>query len=485
MKVAYLEEPELEFGCDRHIDIRFGLMNYAPLDYGRLGAPKEIQLGIIGTNQTIEGVLTWLERCQKGVPAKKSPRPNLFPRFPGFGPDIGFYSTLILDSRLQRELHKPNCDILAKCSDPDRVVREAVDLFLTEIEYISQKAKPDVLVCALPENILDAMEQEVPPKADDDSGDDEEEPSGTQQLDFHHLLKARAMRLRVPIQIVLPGTYDETKLRKSKRRPERFRRLQDEATRAWNFHTALYYKAGGAPWRLIRESSELDTCYVGISYYRSLDKTRLDTSTAQVFNERGDGIIVRGAPPVVSKADRKPHLSEEDAYQLLDSALDMYRAEHRHLPARVVLHKTSAYNEDEKRGFTRAARDQRVYSAELISITRSFTRLFRSGAYPPLRGTLLSLDDLTHVLYTRGSVDFFETYPGMYVPRPLLFRCDQTEQTPRFLGTEILALTKMNWNNTQFDGGDPITVEAARRVGDILKYVAAGDKVEPRYSYYM
>ena len=28
------------------------------------------------------------------------------------------------------------------------------------------------------------------------------------------------------------------------------RPLQDEATRAWNFHTALYYKAGGTPWRL-------------------------------------------------------------------------------------------------------------------------------------------------------------------------------------------------------------------------------------------
>ncbi|RKH42426.1 hypothetical protein D7X12_15660 [Corallococcus sicarius] len=27
----------------------------------------------------------------------------------------------------------------------------------------------------------------------------------------------------------------------------------------------------------------------------------------------------------------------------------------------------------------------------------------------------------------------------------------------------------MNWNNTQFDGGEPITVRAARSVGDIMK----------------
>ena len=32
-------------------------------------------------------------------------------------------------------------------------------------------------------------------------------------------------------------------------------------------------------------------------------------------------------------------------------------------------------------------------------------------------------------------------------------------------------LSKLNWNNTQFDGGETITVTAARQVGDILKGV--------------
>jgi hypothetical protein len=93
-------------------------------------------------------------------------------------------------------------------------------------------------------------------------------------------------------------------------------------------------------------------------------------------------------------------------------------------------------------------------------------------------------DERNHLLYTRGSVDFFRTYPGMYVPRPLLIRCDEVEQTPTFLAREALALTKMNWNNTQFDNGDPITLRAARGVGNILKY-SEGDRPQPRYSYYM
>src|ERR1700722_17124442 len=36
---------------------------------------------------------------------------------------------------------------------------------------------------------------------------------------------------------------------------------------------------------------------------------------------------------------------------------------------------------------------------------------------------------------------------------------------------EILALNKMNWNSTQFDGGLPLTLTAAYGVGNVLKHV--------------
>ena len=58
-------------------------------------------------------------------------------------------------------------------------------------------------------------------------------------------------------------------------------------------------------------------------------------------------------------------------------------------------------------------------------------------------------------------------------------------QTSQFLAQELMALTKLNWNNTQFDGGAPITIRVARKVGDVLKYVPEGQTVQPRYSFYM
>jgi len=113
------------------------------------------------------------------------------------------------------------------------------------------------------------------------------------------------------------------------------------------------------------------------------------------------------------------------------------------------------------------------------------TKLYRAGQYPPLRGTLLTLDDQEMILYTRGSVPFFETYPGKYIPNPLRVRIEAAEQTPQYLAREILALTKMNWNNTLFDGAEPVTIRASRQCSSVLRYCSEGRQIEPRYSFYM
>ena len=158
---------------------------------------------------------------------------------------------------------------------------------------------------------------------------------------FHDLLKARALRLGIPLQILRRSTWDES----APPPPKRSR--QDEATWAWNLHVALYYKAGGVPWRLRRASTDLPTCYVGISFYRAADSGALDTAVAHIFYERGEGVIVRGGTAHVSSEDRQPHLLAADASSLLASALAVYKREHRTLPARVVIHKSSRFTAGE------------------------------------------------------------------------------------------------------------------------------------------
>jgi hypothetical protein len=188
---------------------------------------------------------------------------------------------------------------------------------------------------------------------------------------------------------------------------------------------------------------------------------------------------------IISKDDRQPHLPSSHAYELLKSALDRYYEVHKTYPARVVIHKSSRFDQDEQLGCLSALEERRIATHDFLSITDSDTRLFRAGQYPPLRGTLLVLDEREMVLYTRGSVPFFETYPGKYIPRPLRIRAEHTEQTPQYLAREILALTKMNWNNTQFDGSIPVTLRASRQCSSVLRYCSEARSIEPRYSYYM
>jgi len=489
MKLSFLEEPNLEFGAGQHIDIRFGIMNYGPLDFDVALAPKQINVGMVGTTESVDGVRQWLERCRttiaakqnKDDPAKPNKQPNLFARFPGFNPDTGFHSTLTMEDSLCRNLLKNSLAGISNLRDRNERISRSVDLFMEEIRYLAQNTTAQVIICAVPLPLLEAMG----PEEGSDDVDEGAEDAVALQLDFHDMLKAGAMQqYHKPIQLVLPSTYDKTK-QHQQAKLRLARELQDEATRAWNIHTALYYKAGGVPWRLPRTSTELTVCYVGVSFYRSLDKQALLTSVAQVFNERGEGVVVRGGHATISKEDRQAHLPEGPAYDLLRNALGSYWETHRTFPARVVVHKSSQFDEEERRGFAAALTERGIATHDFLWVSDSDTKLYRAGQYPPLRGTLLTLDDQELILYTRGSVPFFETYPGKYIPRPLRVHAASTEQTLQYLAREILALTKMNWNNTQFDGAEPVTLRASRQCSSVLRYCSEGRQIEPRYSYYM
>ena len=476
MKLAVREEPPLEFADGaRHVDPRHGIADYGPADAAST-APRTIRVGIVGTPASIQGLRGWLDRCRQPIAAKDSRLSRLFVPFPGFDTTAGFHSTLVWDSRLERPIRDRDLRRLEGLK-PHDAIRTAVELYATELEILDEEPGCNVILIARPDMLPDAPEPEADPAAP------WKRTTAAKPADnFRALLKATAMRYSRPIQIIRRTTWDPGFKPPGRER----RRLQDEATRAWNLHTAMYYKAGGIPWRLPRDPGDVDTCYVGITFYRSADQQTLQTSVAQVFNQRGDGVIVRGAPAKVSRNDRQPHLARSDAQSLITEALRRYRSEHGNLPARAVLHKTSSYTPDELTGFRTAADDADITTLEMLWLPASDpARLFRPAQHPPLRGTLLSIDNQRHILYTRGSVPFYGTYPGMYIPSPLPFRLVETESSPEYLADEILALTKMNWNQTQLDARQPITIRTADQVGEILRHLGPHDRPQGRYAFYM
>lgn len=476
MKATVLDEPFLEFADGTHVDVRAGIVESGTLDRDAQQIPKPIRVGLLGTSETTEGVLQWLETCGRGLPSGNRRYPELRPRFPGMQP-AHFGTSIHVPPTRVRVL--PKREFGEALAGPPSAV---VDLVFAHASDIVDAGGVDVLVIAPPAELL-TLERGPEPGARGDgaAAGEDDAPDAVDAPAFHDAFKARALALAVPCQFIRPETYGGPNTQsKAKRRQS----LQDEATRAWNFHTALYYKAGASPWRLLRSSSQLTTCYVGIAFFKEHGGDQLMTSVAQVFNERGEGVIVRGSAARFHPRDRTPHLAGADANRLVLDALESYRREHRTAPARLVVHKRSGFDQEEIDGCESAAAEWKLDDVELMSVRESGTKLLRAGSLPVLRGTTLAFDDASGIVYLRGAVPYFRTYPGLYVPTAFEFRVASGETTPFQVARELLELSKLNFNNTQFDGGEPITTRAARRVGEILKHVPPGPLGATRFRYF-
>ena len=469
-----LPEPLLEFGdAGCHVDPRVGLIECGPLQ----PMPGDrVRIGVIGTADTVDGFAKFLERCKTGIQEKKSPLKNLFPPFPGIGNSNPFRCTFEVDTAARRVIPLRDIKSIIAIPKQPEAVRAAAELFAEQASTMLEgSSRPDVIVAALPVDLICKVINAISSGDNDDEGNDD--------LNFRDFFKARVVQLSVPSQIVWPTLWDD-KAKIPRKLKETLRQVQDPATRAWNLLNALFYKAGRVPWRLPQQEGDFKTNYLGIGFYRDLSGQRLLTSTAQMFDERGRGLILRGARAHTDKGDRHPYLERNDAYDLVTRAVKAYRAHHGHAPARLVILKTSRFEPGEADGIGQAADELKIDRRDLVWVSENpHVTLVREGNYPPLRGSFLQLGG-DALLYTRGSVPYYRTYPGLRVPCPLLLRPYSCDSSLAELAAEVLALTKMNWNTTQFDQASPIPIRAARQVGRVLKHVSFSQAEQSDYRFY-
>lgn len=485
MKLITLKEPELQFCGGTHVDIRAGLSLHGAFDKKARHLPRPIRVGIIGTSSTTDGLRDWMERCRDGVSSSSDNR-ELRPDFPGVTDHV-FGTKFEANDSTTRTVSRHE---LGRATSSPNPISAVTELFAAHARDLSNK-QLNVLVVAPPQDVFDLGVKAFGSPEDQGLDESQDVNSGRPHGDnFHDHFKARVLDLAVPTQLIRPDTYglqtstSTSARRRNKRKRSVRRALQDEATRAWNFHTALYYKSGAIPWRLRRISTELATCFVGASFYKNLPGDKLLTSVAQVFDERGEGFILQGGNARLDRSDRSPHLAREDLCALLVEALKSYRREHKTAPARVVVHKTSHFDAAEVSGAREAAAYHNVDLLDLVSVRPSRARLLPATNRPVARGTGVAFDSASGLVYLKGTVPYFGTYPGPYVPRPIEFLIGDGDSTPAKIAQELLHLSKLNFNNTRFDTGDPVTVRAARRVGDILKHVEPGTLVASRFRYF-
>lgn len=460
---SYFREPPLCFAAGKeHVDPKIGLARFGPTSLDPLKRhPSKVRVGFIGTAETVEKAQQWISINSRGVAGDET-----HPDFPGYNADRGFHSTLELDQDWTELITQSESDDLSTIHNRRKRFEQALSLLEEKLQLLDRKdLKPEYVILALPNNLTRKIE----------TINYLEGEFGLVHRDLRRAFKARAMKYRIPTQLMDQMTTE-------------FRDPDNPAKIAWNFFTGLYFKAGGTPWAPTGLTP--GSCYMGVSFYRGLGSAnpKMFTSLVQAFDEHGEGLVFRGPDfewDQHAHQSRSPHLRAEDAYKLVQFALDKYWDEMKQLPSRVVVHKSSRWTTEEKAGIREGLRNK-VARYDLVALQRqSAVRLITASKYPPLRGTRFTIENLDY-LYTTGFVPELGQFHGMHVPAPLLIADHVGSDTPReTLIREILILTKMNWNAARLGGLMPITLRFARRVAEIMKEISPddGDPL-PQAKYY-
>jgi hypothetical protein len=482
-KSKIFDEPDLEFGDKHHHpDPRLGLVEAGPLQT-HIG--EVLRIAVVGSAKTVEDTQRFFGEAAIGFAGKTEKHPNMHPDFPGLGNLNPFRCRFEILEGASAALSQSKIEKIRKEPDHAKAVEMAVDEIISELQTIDESSsRPDAAIIALPVELLERVWNA---KVDSKSTTEKDDSSGSDAPNFRGMLKAKAMSLSFPIQIIWEDVIDEKASIPRKVKESSAREIQDQADRTWNLLTTLYYKGSGRiPWRRMPREGEFTACYVGISFYREVGGQQLFTSAAQMFDERGRGFILKGNRALTESRGRHPYMTFNDAYDLITNVLSAYRNHHKHSPARVIVLKTSRFRDEEAEGILKAIDEAGTELRDLVWVQESYSvKILRDGNYPVLRGTFVDIGG-KGLLYTNGSIPYYGTYPGLYDPRPLLLcphaKCDSTIAK---IAEEVFSLTKINWNSTQINQRLPIPIRAARKVGEVLKYLKDGQVESSDYRKYI
>lgn len=506
-----IPEPLLTFGGRHdHVDPKTGLGLYGPYTLAGQTRPSltSIIVGIVGPAPMIADAEQWLHAC-RGILTNDGSQPFLYPHFPGFNANLPFQCELIFGNTWQDSIKAADLQSALDVANFYDRLKRAVRLYVRGVETLAQRdPPPNVILCCIPQEIIDLCTVRITRSGEikrikttkleqwaekairkgqlllfqsmDPRLGIEDEEWGHQNL--RRGLKAETMQFGIPTQLVWPRTLRLTDATSAPgERP-----LQDIATRAWNFTTALYHKAGGSPWR--PADIEPGVCFVGISFYKEIMETnpRMRTSMAQTFTAAGDGYVLRGNSFEWDESSygKSPHLSQQLAASLMRSVIDLYKRQNREsLPSRIVVHKTSRFWDEELAGFKDAC--QYVPLKDFIALGWRGIQFYRAGDYPAIRGTYVKFNETDFLLYTVGYIPFLQTYPGARVPQPIEILEHHGDSPWHVTLKEILVLTKMNWNTADFACSKPITIAFSQRVGQILAELHPNIEPRSEYRFYM
>ncbi len=489
--ISHIEENKIEVGNGVFVpEQKMGLTLFGPPGTSE---SIEINVGLIGDSESIEKTKDLIERFN--ITSYGKDQTFLHVSFPGLDRLRIRFKIKNIAEISEEEVKR----VIDLSPSPTKRIGCAAILIKEKVKSLSTRdPSPDVIILAYPKKIdefcveavignkkapkMTELEKEISRKRMDNKTLDIfatelalKRESEYESYELRSLVKSICMEFNIPIQILRPKTTEPYNPQNPKR--------EDDATTFWNLVVAIFYKSNHLPWKV--DGLMEDTCYIGITFFRDRkDPSIIKTTLAQVFSLDMEGFVFKGDKALFNSETKSLHVPKGDALIIIKEALESYKqAKNGVSPKRLVIHKTSRFSQDEREGFMEGAAE--INKVDLISFGTREIKLIRWGKHPPIRGTMVRLPDRSILLYTFGYIPYLGTYPGPRVPSPLEI-LEHFGKTPKEeICKEILALTRLNWNNAKFCSKAPITIAFAKRVASILKESPKNMHTKNKLKFYM
>ena len=222
---------------------------------------------------------------------------------------------------------------------------------------------------------------------------------------------------------------------------------------------------------------------------------------SHIYSSDGRGMKYKLSKIQDYSFDRKknPYLSEEEAYRIGLNIKELFYKSFSELPKRVVIHKRTPFRKEEVKGLVESLSSAGVKNIELLEITyednlKCFAlneRCTQVDGYPVRRGMCFPIDKNTMYLFTHGIAPsvispnrrYFQG--GKSVPLPLKVVKHYGSGDMAQIATEILGLSKMNWNSFGLYSKLPCTIESSNEIARIGWLLSQFEGTLYDYRYFM
>jgi len=308
---------------------------------------------------------------------------------------------------------------------------------------------------------------------------------GTRKFDLHDSIKAYSVQKGITTQFIKEKTIESDML----------------CQIMWALSLAIYVKSNKIPW--IISGIQKETAFVGIGYSveKRTDGNNIILGCSHIYSSEGHGLRYKLSKidEVTFDSKSNPYLSENEAYKLGLNIKELFYKSFTDIPKRVVIHKRTPFKNSEIKGLVNSLSSLGIKDIDLLELTfDEELKCFEldktaniADGFPIKRGMCFLLNVNTMYLFTHGfttsirNENFKYIQGGKTIPLPIKIIKHYGRGSVTQIASEILGLTKMNWNSFGLYSKLPCTIDSSNEIARIGRLLSKYENFIYDYRFFM